>query len=120
MFCWSCGVRVDENAHFCSNCGKLIKNVTEPKFESLPAEEPKQSNAVAVVAFILSLIFLVLALVVSEDASDVSVTVYGALAALTLGITGAALSGPRQGKGRGLSIWAMIFSTMNILIFLIV
>ena len=52
MYCKRCGQQLDDNATYCTNCGAFTENYTGPT--SQPVSAPKDSNAIALVGFILS------------------------------------------------------------------
>ena len=60
MFCKHCGNQVDDNAQFCSSCGKTLrdKNVTAPKKE-------EKSIVSIIVASCISILMLVIFLVIA-------------------------------------------------------
>ena len=95
MYCLNCGKKVDEGENFCPNCGFDIANSRDPdeKVDNdlLHYEEPdKNSNGMAIAGFICSFFSPGLGLI--------------------FGGVGLSRSSKREGKGRGLSIAAIIIS----------
>lgn len=93
MYCKNCGKEINNNAYVCPNCGVLVK--------SAPTEvvAKKESNTKALVGFILAFFLPIVGLI--------------------LGIMGLKASNEMNGEGKGLSIAAIIISSVSMVLSII-
>ena len=57
MKCSGCGVELEQNAKFCTNCGKSIE--TQPIINTIPPQQPKKNHtALIIILVVLGVLFL--------------------------------------------------------------
>ncbi len=92
MFCRYCGKELSEDAYLCTNCGNLVKDLPV----QTTVEQTPQTNGMAVAGFVCSFFIPLLGWI--------------------FGGVGISRSAKRNGKGRGLSIAALVISTVSFVI----
>ena len=93
MFCKHCGKEISDDAYLCVNCGKLVKDIPENTTNTQP-----QTNGMAIAGFVCSFFIPILG------------WIFGGI--------GLAKSSKRNGKGKGLSISAIIIATIATISFI--
>ena len=94
MFCKYCGKEIVNNAVICVHCGRLLEEMT---ILSTDENVPK-TNGIAIAGFICAFIVPLLG------------WIFGGI--------GLSRANKRNGKGRGLSIAALVIATVMFLLFL--
>ena len=95
MYCSNCGKELCDEAYVCTNCGCLLKE--EPILEE---NKKEKANGMAIAGFVCSFLFPVLG------------WVFGGI-----GLSNAA---KMNGKGKGLSIAAIVIASVNFVLSLII
>lgn len=105
MYCSYCGKQVDEEANFCSNCGKNLQIIQQNNIQSTPANPV--SNGMAIAGFVLGL----LGLLTSGYVAILQIL------GLIFSIHGLKKATLLNGRGKGLAIAGLILSIISLVIF---
>ena len=97
MYCSNCGNQIDDNAAVCIHCGAPTGRA---QYQQQPAQQPAQSNTLAIVGFVFAFLIPIVGLICS--------------------IVGLKNAPQFNGNGKGLAIAGIIISAIDIVVYIIV